>query len=194
MTFPVLLPPFLAGKRLDTNLSLRLNQITELPSEIGNLRSLRVFKLAYNRLDPPLVATSFIPNMMIMADDRQFQWFSQSRGVCYFAPPARTLVPVDDKLPSPLPSLLKTCIRKMPSLPTHDSHTPRHQAPDPAALLPVQLQKILADPGAYSYCCDLCISRWALKPGALPQTQPHPRHAFQFRAINQHAGLVPLNK
>ncbi|WAQ90064.1 hypothetical protein PtA15_12A49 [Puccinia triticina] len=80
-----------------------------------------------------------------------------------------------------------------PSSPTHDSHTPRNQAPDPAALLPVQLQKILADPGAYSYRCDLCISRLALKPGALPQTRPHPRHAFQFGAINQHAGLVPLN-
>ncbi|WAQ88761.1 hypothetical protein PtA15_10A180 [Puccinia triticina] len=77
-----------------------------------------------------------------------------------------------------------------PSSPTHDSHTPRHQAPDPAALLPVQLQKILADPGAYFYRCDLCISRLALKPGALPQTRPHPRHAFQFRAIDQHAGLA----
>ncbi|WAQ84799.1 hypothetical protein PtA15_5A372 [Puccinia triticina] len=159
--------------------------------------------------------------MMMTADDRQFQWFSQSRGVFYLSPPARTLVPVDDKLPSPLPSLLKTCIRKMcitkdlegeeesligdddglqhahfsrSSSPTHDSHTPRHQAPDPAALLPVQLQKILADPGAYFYRCDLCISRLALKPGALPQTRPHPRHAFQFRAIDQHAGLVPLNE
>ncbi|WAQ90061.1 hypothetical protein PtA15_12A46 [Puccinia triticina] len=83
------------------DLDLRSNQLTELASEIGNLRSLRVLKLAYNRLEflpasilqlvdcklflngnpwlkppspsvPPLVATSFVPNMMMMADDRQF--------------------------------------------------------------------------------------------------------------------------
>ncbi|WAQ86760.1 hypothetical protein PtA15_7A489 [Puccinia triticina] len=111
--------------------------------------------------------------MMMTADDRQFRWFSQSRGVFYFAPPARTLVP---DLEGEEESLigdddgLQHAHFSRPSLPTHDSHTPRHQAPDPAALLSVQLQKILADPGAYFYCCDLCIYKLALKPGALPQT------------------------
>ncbi|WAR59568.1 hypothetical protein PtB15_11B208 [Puccinia triticina] len=44
------------------NLSLCLNQLTKLSSEIGNLRSLRVLKLAYNRLE-------FLPTSILQLVD-----------------------------------------------------------------------------------------------------------------------------
>ncbi|PLW07980.1 hypothetical protein PCASD_21451 [Puccinia coronata f. sp. avenae] len=123
------------------HLSLRANQLSEIPPEIGNLRNLKVLNLAHNLLQflpasilkltacklflvgnpwykPPPASPLSAPSGNLAASARpvrQFRWLSQSRGVFYFSSPsARSLVPLDDDpLHSPIPSLLEACIRKM---------------------------------------------------------------------------------
>ncbi|PLW33561.1 hypothetical protein PCASD_14096 [Puccinia coronata f. sp. avenae] len=173
------------------HLSLRANQLSEIPPEIGQSQK---FEAPYH-----------------LSSQRSL-W--QLGG---FSSPS--LSPLDDDpLHSPIPSLLEACIRKMvitrdsdeaaekimgcdddglqdlerdiqrPSIIT-ESVNPSSQGE--VSLLPERVQKIIADPAAYFYRCDLCETRLVLKPGSLfvgvssaQGPPPSPQHVFQFRSQN----------
>ncbi|KAA1093060.1 hypothetical protein PGT21_023319 [Puccinia graminis f. sp. tritici] len=227
-------------------LSLRSNQLTEIPEQIGQLKNLKLLNFAFNKLEflpslilkltdcklllngnpwlrPPLPLDSSSPPVTTLGNQtvQKFKWLSESQGFFYFSPPAKTLVPIDDSLSPPLPSLLETCIRKMcitkdlssenETLIAHDNdHDLDHnylyppssstKSPHPstelAAVLPDQIQKIIKHPTSYFYRCNLCTTKLVLKPGVLPhptlaQTSPYSRHAFHFRTLG-FVGLAPF--
>ncbi|KAA1120533.1 hypothetical protein PGTUg99_012198 [Puccinia graminis f. sp. tritici] len=203
-------------------LSLRSNRLTEIPEAIGKLKNLKVLNLAHNQLEflpssilkltdcklllngnpwlkPPLPLDSSSPLKTTLGNRtvQQFRWLSESQGVFYFSPPARTLVPIDDSLPAPLPSLLETCIRKIciskdlsgkaetligqdddddddddlvhdHLCPPSSSTESPHRSTELTTLLPARIQKIIKQPASYFYRCDLCTTKLVLKPGALP--------------------------
>jgi hypothetical protein len=228
-------------------LSLRSNRLTEIPEEIGKLKNLKVLNLAYNQLEflpssilkltncklllngnpwlkPPLPLDSSSPPKTTSGNRtvQQFRWLSESQGVFYFSPPAKILVPIDDSLPAPLPSLLETCIRKMCITKDlrgedetligqddddddldHDHLRPASSStefPHPSsdtALLPARIQKIIKHPASYFFRCDLCTTKLVLKPGALP----HPPSTTKTSAHPRYAfqfrtlsllGLLPF--
>ncbi|KAA1080688.1 hypothetical protein PGT21_017249 [Puccinia graminis f. sp. tritici] len=228
------------------HLSLRSNRLTEIPEEIGQLKNLKLLNLAFNklkflpssilklthcklllngnpRLTPPLPldSSSSLKPTLGNRTVQQLRCLSESQGVFYFSPHTKTLVPIDDSLPAPLPSLLETCIRKMcitkdlssknETLIVHDDDddldhnylyppSPSTKSPHPStelcAVLPAQIQKIIKHPASYFYRCNLCTTKLVLKPDVLPhpplaQTSPHPRHAFHFRNLGLH-GLTPF--
>ncbi|KAA1100651.1 hypothetical protein PGTUg99_009743 [Puccinia graminis f. sp. tritici] len=227
-------------------LSLRSNRLTKIPEEIGQLKNLRLLNLAFNKLKflpssilkltdcklllsgnpwltPPLPLDSSSSLKPTLGNRRvqQFRWLSESQGVFYFSPHGNTLVPIDDSLPAPLPSLLETCIRKMcitkdlsskdetlivqddddhldhnPLYPPSSSTKSPHPSTELPAVLPTQIHKIIKHPASYFYRCNLCTTRLVLKPDVLPhpplaQTSPHPQHAFQFRTLGLHS-LTPF--